>query len=172
MKLLVAVASRHGSTEEIAAVVADELRAAGLEVDERRVDEVGSIEGYQAIVLGSAVYMGKWLPEAQHFVERRQPRLGTLPVWLFSSGPLGAEDPKPHGDPATVPALLDATHARDHHIFVGKLDPKTLSFGERLITRAVHAPTGDFRQWDAVRAWARDIAQQLRTPTAVGQGEE
>jgi menaquinone-dependent protoporphyrinogen oxidase len=168
MNVLVAVASRHGSTEEIAQTIADTLRAAGLQVDERRVNEVRSIEGYQAVILGSAVYLGNWLPEARQFLERRRPRLATIPVWLFSSGPLGAEGPKPRGDPAKLPELIEATHARAHHIFVGKLDPHDLGFGERLITRAVHAPAGDFRDWDAVRTWAKDIAATLTSAVAAG----
>jgi menaquinone-dependent protoporphyrinogen oxidase len=168
MNVLVAVASRHGSTQEIAEVITDELRAAGIQVDQRHVDEVRSIEGYQAIILGSAVYLGNWLPEARLFIERRQPRLATIPVWLFSSGPLGTDDPKPHGDPAKLSELLEATHAREHHIFVGKLDPHGLSFSERLIAKAVRAPAGDFRQWDAVRAWARGIARTLASPVPEG----
>lgn len=161
MNVLIAVASRHGSTEEIARTVAEELRAAGLAVDERRVEAVGGIAAYDAVVLGSAVYMGKWLPEAQRFVGEHREQLTTMPVWLFSSGPLGAEHPKPEGDPTTVPALVATTHARGHHVFVGRLDPHSLRFGERLIAKVVHAPIGDFRDWDDIRTWARTIAQEL-----------
>ena len=161
MKVLVAAASRHNATREIAELISDELRTGGLEVDLRPADAVSDIADYHAVVLGSAVYMGKWLPDAKHFVETHGSALRTMPVWLFSSGPLGADDPKPHGDPADVPELLEATQARDHRIFAGKLDQGSLGLGERLIAKAVHAPEGDFRDLGAIIEWAGSIGQAL-----------
>jgi menaquinone-dependent protoporphyrinogen oxidase len=134
-------------------------------VDVREAGAAGAsdtVEGYDAVVLGSAVYMGKWLPEARRFVERHQTRLLALPVWLFSSGPLGADDPQPHGDPASVPGLLVATGAREHRTFAGALYSRHLGLGERLIAGVVHAPDGDFRDWDGIRAWAATIAAAVR----------
>ncbi|MBI3966124.1 MAG: flavodoxin domain-containing protein [Chloroflexi bacterium] len=167
MKVLVAVASRHGSTREIAETIAAELRANGLTADTREVAAVASVDCYDAVILGSAVYMGSWLPEAQRFVTHHEAALASVPVWLFSSGPLGAEEPKPLGDPAQMPDILRATHAREHRIFVGKLEPRTLGFGERLIMTVVHPPIGDFRDWDAIREWARLIAADLATPVGL-----
>ena len=164
MKALVVAASRHGSTEGIAEAIAEELRGAGVDTDLREADKVRDLEGYDAVVLGSAVYMGNWLPEARRVVERNRERLARVPVWLFSSGPLGAEDPKPHGDPERIADLLQAIWPREHQVFVGKLDKGTLGFGERLAARLVHAPEGDFRDWDAIRAWARSIAAALVAP--------
>src|SRR5215471_507882 len=131
MKVLVAVASRHGSTREIAQAIAQELQAAQFDVELRDAGEIESVEPYGAVVLDSAVYMSNWLAGARTFVEQHQVQLRAVPVWLFSSGPIGAEDPQPHGDPPKLPELLDATHARGHHIFVGRLDPHLLGFGER-----------------------------------------
>ena len=165
MRILVAVASRHGHTREIAQAVAGELRACGMIVEVRETGAAGAadtVEGYDAVVLGSAVYMGEWLPEAQRFVERHQSRLLVIPVWLFSSGPLGADDPKPHGDPAAVPGLLQATGAREHRTFAGALDSGRLGLGERLIAGVVRAPDGDFRDWEGIRAWAATIATAVR----------
>ena len=159
MKILIAYASRHGSTREIAAAIAEELRNAGHEVDLEGAASVTSLDGYGAIVAGSAVYVGKWLPEATGFVEQFKEPLGTMPVWLFSSGPLGDETPHPPGDPEGIPEL----GARDHQVFVGKLDKGSLGLGERLITRMVKAPEGDFRDWEAIRDWARMIAFSLQT---------
>ena len=105
--------------------------------------------------------MGRWLPAARRFAEVHGQALRKLPVWLFSSGPIGAEDPKPPGDPAGVPELLEATGAREHIIFAGKLDKRSLGLAERLMVRAVHAPEGDFRDWEAVHEWARSIASSL-----------
>ena len=163
MKMLVAVASKHGGTEQIAQKLTRELRDVDFDVDLRHADEVASIDYYGAVVLGSAVYMGKWLPEAERFVERFRTRLATVPVWLFSSGPLGADEPRPLGDPQRLPEFVETTHAREHHIFVGRLDPHDLSVRERLMAKLVHAPAGDFRDWDDVRGWAGSIAAELTT---------
>lgn len=162
MKVLVAVASRHGSTREMAHVIADELRAAGLDVDCQEAQEVTDVAGYDAAVIGSAVYMGSWQPDALRLVERHREGLAGIPVWLFSSGPLGPDDPRFR--PRQVPDLMQATHARDHRIFPGRLEARTLSLGERLAVRAVRAPAGDLRDWAAVRGWAREIAATLGVP--------
>jgi menaquinone-dependent protoporphyrinogen oxidase len=169
MKVLVAVASKHGSTREIAAVIAEELRSSSLDVDLMDVSEAGNIRTYDAIVLGSAIYFGKWLPEATSFAEHHVAKLSKTPVWLFSSGPLGEDDPQPHDDPHKIVAPLGVVHVLDHKVFVGKLDPGVLGFGERLATKVVRAPYGDFRDWDEVRAWARQIAAELQPVEAAGR---
>jgi menaquinone-dependent protoporphyrinogen oxidase len=162
MPILVAVASRHGSTLEIARAVAAELQACGMVAEVREAGDVTAVEGYDAVVLGSAVYVGKWLPEARRFVERHQEQLSRLPVWLFSSGPLGAADPQPHGDLPSLPDLLRVTGAREHRTFAGALVGGRLGLGERLIVKVVNAPEGDFRDWGGIRAWAGAIAAALR----------
>src|SRR5947209_2765614 len=100
MKILIASASRHGSTREIAQALARELRACGHSVAVRAVNEVQSLDGYEAAIVGSAVYMGNWLPEARRFVGEYREQLARIPVWLFSSGPLGTDGPQPANDPA------------------------------------------------------------------------
>jgi menaquinone-dependent protoporphyrinogen oxidase len=161
MTILVAVATRHGSTLEIAEAIADELRDVGHTVEVRDVADGPRLDSYAAVIVGSAVYMGAWLPEAVHFIYDHQPRLKDKPVWLFSSGPLGAEDPKPTAPPTQIEALLEHSGARGHCIFVGKLDKSRLTLGERLVAKMVGAPEGDFRAWDAIRDWARQIASAL-----------
>jgi menaquinone-dependent protoporphyrinogen oxidase len=84
-----------------------------------------------------------------------------MPVWLFSSGPIGKDDPKPKGDPKQVAGLMEKTKARGHRIFAGEVDKSKLGFAERAVTRVVGAPEGDFRDWDAIRAWAGEIAESL-----------
>ncbi len=164
IKVLVAVASKHGSTLEIAEVIADELRAASFEVtlqDLQEKSEFNEIGEYSAVVLGSAIYAGNWLPSAKDFAEQHQLVLANLPVWLFSSGPLGIDNPKPHDDLAKLASSLGEVKVQEHHVFVGKLDMADLNFGERLITRLIKAPTGDFRDWVEIRGWAQEIVREL-----------
>jgi menaquinone-dependent protoporphyrinogen oxidase len=161
MRVLVAVASKHGATTEIGEAIAEPLRSLGVEVDVRDVTDVGELGTYGAAVVGSAVYMGKWLPEAMAFVRGHASALRAIPVWLFSSGPLGADTPVPPGDPASLDELMEMAHARGHRVFSGRLDKNDLGLGERLITKVVHAPAGDFRDWDAIQAWAREIGETL-----------
>ncbi|MDB5059115.1 MAG: protoporphyrinogen oxidase [Chloroflexi bacterium] len=167
MNILIAVASRHGSTREIADMIAQELRDSGHAVEVHNADEVRDVERYDAAVVGSAVYMGSWLAEARRFVEQNRTTLLSVPVWLFSSGPLG-EDPQPPGDPAHLDELMQATKARDHRVFVGKLNKSNLGFGERLAVKMVKAPEGDFRDHEAICGWAREIALALPPSTPRG----
>lgn len=160
MHILIAVASRHGSTREIAAGLAQELRALRHTVSVRDAGQA-ALDGEDAVIIGSAVYLGHWLPEARAFVTAHEPALRRLPVWLFSSGPVGAVPPAPAVDPAHLAALQAATGARGHRLFGGKLAPHTLNLGEWLIIKAAHAPEGDYRDWAAISAWADEIAGAL-----------
>lgn len=170
MNFLIAVASRHGSTREIADAIAHELRACGHTVEVRNAGDVSTLEQrYDAAIVGSAIYMGSWLPDARRFVERNREWLAAMPVWLFSSGPLGRDDPQPSGDPAHLEEMMQATGAREHCIFVGRLDTGELRLGERLAVKMVKAPDGDFRDWTAIRAWAREIALALPGSGANGR---
>lgn len=163
MTVLVVFASKHGSTREIAATITEELRASKVAAELEEASAVGSVAGYDAVILGSGIYAGNWLPDAKAFVEKHRSELAKRPLWLFSSGPLGAEDPKPQDDPARLAAALGSIQAREHRIFVGKLDPDQLSFAEKLIAKAVRAPTGDFRDWTEIRAWAQRIATEAQS---------
>jgi menaquinone-dependent protoporphyrinogen oxidase len=164
MKVLVAVASKHGATEEMADTIGRRLRDRGLDVDVRNVDDVADLDPYEAVVLGSAVYMGRWLEPARAFADERAGELAVRPTWLFSSGPLGSP-PKPDPEKAVqIDAIIAKTGAREHRVFVGKLDRSRLSLGMRAVVRAVHAPDGDFRDWPAIAGWADEIADTLGSP--------
>ena len=166
MKVLVTVASKHGATTEIGAWLAEALIAAGIQTETRDPDDVSTLDGYDAVVVGSAVYAGRWLEGAKKLVERLGPDLRARPVWLFSSGPAG--DPlKPDGDPADAAPMMEASAAREHRVFAGLIERKRLGFGERAIVTALRVPDGDFRQPDVVRAWAQEIAAAL-VATPVG----
>jgi menaquinone-dependent protoporphyrinogen oxidase len=165
MKVLVGFASKYGSTDGIAEQIAGVLSAAGHEVDLRDLASA-TAAGHDAFVLGSAVYAGNWLKSARRFVAANAGALGARPVWLFSSGPVG-DPPKPDGEPTSVATIRDAVHAREHRIFAGKIERQRLNIVEKALTAALKVPDGDFRGWDAVRAWAEQIDVELRIDAGV-----
>jgi menaquinone-dependent protoporphyrinogen oxidase len=160
MKILVTVASKHGATGEIGEIVAEVLRRAGLQVETRTPEAVPNLDGFDAVILGSGVYAGRWLGPARDLAHRLEADLLTRRVWLFSSGPVG-DPPLPEADPAEALALADRLGARDHRSFAGRLDRSQLGFVERTITKAVKAAEGDFRDVEAIRRWADEIAHAL-----------
>jgi menaquinone-dependent protoporphyrinogen oxidase len=162
MRVLVTVASRHGATQEIAAAIASGLSQRGLDAELRPAEELDSLDGFDAFVIGSAVYVGRWLDAARELVDANADVLAKRPVWLFSSGPLGPPGAeKPAGDPVDVEPLVAKTAAVDHRVFAGKLDKSVLSLAEKAIVVAVRAPEGDFRNWDAIDAFAAGIAEHV-----------
>jgi menaquinone-dependent protoporphyrinogen oxidase len=161
VRILVTTASKHGSTAEIATRMADVLRTGrpGDVVEVLPAADVDDAASYDAVVLGSAVYVGGWMPAARHLAER----IATLPprpVWLFSSGPIG-DPPMPDEEPVEVGDIASATHAREHRVFSGRLDRHRLGFGEKAVVMALRVPDGDFRDWDTIDTWSTHIAAEL-----------
>ena len=184
MRVLVAYASRHGATQGIAERIAETLRAAGLDADARPAGSIASVDRYDAFVIGSAAYLSHWLKDASDLIRRHRRLLRECPVWLFSSGPIGGPTDAKGRDQhiAAVPKDVDeftpAVNARDHHVFFGayEVDRKPIGLAERLaapfMSRLPAAtresmPTGDFRDWPEIEAWARGISRAL-TPAPVG----
>ena len=165
MRVLVTTASRHSSTAELGAAIARVLRLRGIDAVEALPGEVWDLSDYDAVVLGSAVYAGRWLPAAVSFVNRLGPQLTTRPVWLFSSGPVG-DPPVPTQGP-DVTRVVASTRARDHRVLAGRLDADSLGFVARAMVRVVKAPSGDFRNWAEVAAFATEIADSLMGPATV-----
>ena len=161
MTVLVAYASKHGGTEGIATFIAERLRELGKDAEVRKAEDVSDLGGVEAVVLGSAVYAGSWMKEAMELVHRSADALALLPVWLFSSGPLGEELKDGMDQIRQLEELRETLNPRDHRIFFGALDKEKLGFGERMIAKAVKAPDGDFRDWDQIEAWAEGIAAEL-----------
>ena len=167
MKILVSTAGKHGSTNEIADRIAETLRAVipGVTVDVVPAADVGDLSQYHALVVGSAVYMGRWLEDARKLTDR----VGVLEqrsVWLFSSGPIG-DPPKPDEEPAEVADLVKTLNAYGHRLFAGRLDRHRLGFGEKAVIMALRVPDGDFRDWDAIDAWSKQIAEELTSPAGM-----
>lgn len=167
MKVLVSAATRHGSTDGIALRIAAVLRASlpgDSVVEVHPAADVDDVTSYDAVVLGSAVYLGRWLKDARRAVARiaaQPPR----PVWLFSSGPIG-DPPTPDTDPVQVSDLMRAANARGHHLFAGRLDRHQLGLPEKAVVTAIRIADGDFRDWPAVDAWGRQIAAELNHSAA------
>ncbi len=160
MKMLIAVSSKHGSTQEIAVSIAETLRDMGIDVEVVDPEDVESVAPYDAVVIGSALYMGRWMGPARTLVNRSADALRTRPVWLFSSGPMGRDIVDP-ADAAEGMRLLELVGGRDHRVFAGKADKHQLGFGERAVLRMVKDPYGDHRDWPAIRGWAMSIAREL-----------
>lgn len=167
MRILIATASRHGATREIgrwlSSSIVERLGSSNVTVDLRDASEVSSLAEYDAAIIGSAVYLGRWLKEARSLVSRERPALDAIPVWLFSSGPVGSSAP------ATSPSSWDRVPwAVEHTVFSGKLDRSALSRFERLVVSIIHADDGDERSRADVEAWAATICDTLSTTASKG----
>ncbi len=158
MAVLVAYASKHGATQGIAERIGQTLRQHGLSAEVRDAGSVADMGEYEAVVLGSAVYFGSWMREATELARRNRETLTKLPVWLFSSGPVG-DTTLP--EPKEIAEWRATLAPRDHHEFAGALQASGLGFTERVITKVMKASSGDFRDWDEVDAWAQSIARAL-----------
>ena len=166
MTVLVTCASQHGATEEITQRIVDVLLASRLEVNLLRVEHVADPQHNQAVVLGSAVYIGKWRKEAVTFLGANEAQLAERPVWLFSSGPPGEEDALQLTNgwrfPEALQPIANRIGPRDIALFHGKVDMQVLSLLEKLMVKVIRAPVGDFREWDAIDSWATAIADALQ----------
>jgi menaquinone-dependent protoporphyrinogen oxidase len=159
MQILVACASRKGSTEEIASAIGKELEGEGHQVRVSHLKDVSSLEGYDAVVMGAPVYTGHIDDDLRKFVERNKNGLKTIPVAAFAVG-LAPVDPKIGSVAAleeqlkgiVVPVNLVAMK-----VFSGKLDPAQHSFMMKTMISLMKAPTGDFRDWDVIKEWAKSL---------------
>ncbi len=168
--VLVAYASKRGSTAEIGAAIADVLRKSGLEVDCKAAGDVQSLDSYDGVVLGSAVYMKRWRGDAKRFLRKHDEELSRLPFWVFSSGPVG--DPSKTPDPSWLepPRIIDRAQqlgVRDHAVFGGRVPAKPRGPIERSMVENTPAQYRDLRDWDNIRAWASRIASELHSQAPV-----
>jgi menaquinone-dependent protoporphyrinogen oxidase len=163
--ILVTYASKYGATAEIAQRIAEVIQNAGFMVDCLPVSRVSDLASYDAVILGSAVYAGNWLRDAARFLERFEAPLSKRKLWLFSSGPTGKDDAvetlRGWRFPEAQRALIERLQPRDVALFHGKIDINKLHLGEKLIIRALKAETGDFRRWDYIDIWSKEIVKVL-----------
>lgn len=165
MRILVTTASRHGSTQEIGAAVAETLTAAGHTVEQVPPEDVEAVDGYDAVVLGSAVYVGRLAASLRDLVERQGGQLAARPVWLFWSGPVD-HGGRVTGEAATPPDDVETVarrvNAREVVCFGGRLRRADLGLAERALVALIDAQDGDRRDFEAVTEWAESVAVSLR----------
>lgn len=167
MRILIAVASKHGATWEIAQTMGEALGARGHAVELVPPDPNLALREYDAVIIGSAVYAGSWRPDAVRFVEYRADDLRALPVWMFESGPVGNPDLTGPGGAGQQLATLVA--ARDLAVFAGRIDRSLLSMGEKAIVAMIKVKDEDARDFDAVEDWAERIGDALAKEGSVAR---
>lgn len=162
-RVLVGYASRHGATAEIAQAIADKLRESRLDVDCRPLADVGTLHGYDAVVIGSALYMQRWRPSARRFLHRHAAALADRRLWAFSSGPVGPPRAVEPGslEPRHIVAELERLGVREHVVFGGRVPDDPRGLLERAVVRGVEPHDRDQRDWAQIREWAADIADAL-----------
>lgn len=159
-KILIAYATKCGSTAEIGEAIAAELARLGQNVNLRQVQNVLSLDGYTRVVIGSAVRMGAWLPEAVRFVEQFKPALMNVPLFFFSVHMLnlGADEASRAARLAYTAPLRQLVLPHEEVFFAEKIELAKMNFVDRLLSKAMHAADQDLRNWDAIRAWAQSLA--------------
>lgn len=163
MTVLVAYASKRGSTAEIAETIAATLRRQGLGVCLERCEDVEDLDRYDAIVIGSAVYMKRWRGDARHFLKKHRKALRQKPFWVFSSGPVGdpANDNPDWTEPPKIAAKVEELGSREHVIFGGRLPAEPKNFMEKAMVEGTPREFRDRRDWAEIRAWALRVAGEL-----------
>ena len=162
LPVLVAYASKHSATAEIAERIAAAMREAGCDAQARPAAEVDDMSGYAAVVLGSAVYAKRWQRDASAFARRHSAALRGMPVWLFSSGPFGAVQEHPTAPtPPVAERLVAQLGAREHAMFGGRVPTDPGNFVERAMLRNTPPERRDARDWPAIEQWARGVAAQV-----------
>jgi menaquinone-dependent protoporphyrinogen oxidase len=164
-KVLVAYASKMGATAGIASAIGTELRHAGHDVDVREVDAVTTIDEYDAVVLGSAIYLRRWRPDAVRFLRKHTRELRDRQVWLFHSGPVGPDKDQLQTMPPNVARLARRIGATPAMTFAGRLQQETAQ-GFLARKMATGNLEGDFRDWELVSAWSQDIGAAIHATAA------
>lgn len=159
MRVLVTWASPHGGTEGIGRLISGELEAVGFDVVAQSAKHVTDASGFDAAIVGGALYANRWPSDARRFVARHVHALRKMPVWFFSSGPL--DDSADQGDlpvPSQVEALATRVGAREHKTFGGRLEPDAKGFPAAAMAKKM---SGDWRNEQQIQTWAAGVARQI-----------
>jgi menaquinone-dependent protoporphyrinogen oxidase len=178
MTVLVAYATAHGSTREIAERIGARLREMGFDIVVEQAETTTNVAGYEAVVLGSAIHSGHWLPEAEALVEAQATLLRTRPVWLFSVATIGASSSalgrpatwlarKAGAAPQNLGALLDRTGARGHRAFAGVIREGDWGRMGGIFLRLAGGRYGDYRDWRDIDQWAQSVGRGLHDQASV-----
>jgi menaquinone-dependent protoporphyrinogen oxidase len=165
-KILIAYTSKYGATAEIAKKIEKDLQVAGYDASAQPAKGIKDLADYSAVILGSALYMGQWQKEAVQFLKANQTALAEHPFWIFTSGPTGEGDPvelvQGRIIPENLKEVVDACNPKDVTVFGGIVNNEKLNLFEKQILKMVKAPSGDFRDWQAISAWTAKIANTLK----------
>ncbi|MBN1195325.1 MAG: hypothetical protein JXA08_08290 [Methanomicrobiaceae archaeon] len=168
-RILIAYATKHNTTREIAGAMAETLRSKGLDVDVTAASSVTDVAGYDAVVLGTAIYIGRVVKDAVTFAARHEAPLRGRPVAGFLVGMTFA---KPEaGTMAKAEKALKPIRAHvdlaELGTFAGRMNPTYLPV-LGFFMRYDETKTKDARDGDAIRAWAASLPGKLGI-TAAGE---
>lgn len=164
MTTLILYSSKYGSTKSIAHYIADVTAGQGLSVEVRTPLQEPNLDRYDSVIIGSAVYGGRWRRPLRNYIRTHSKALANMPLWAFSVGPLG-DPPTPHDLPKDAVMALEDLGARGHELMPGALDSTHLSFGDRAMIRALSVKDGDYRDWDQITKWSKHVAADLALAT-------
>lgn len=158
-RVIVAYASRMGSTREIAEVVADELRQTDHTVTIAPCSVAPDTAGFDAAIIGSALYGRRWLPDAEHYVRRQARDLMNRPTYLFQSGACRVAAPgvTPMASPRAVRRIIHRAGLADPVTFSGRIDPTQPRPLRLTPWKTTSVVSGDVREWNVIRAWGYAI---------------
>jgi menaquinone-dependent protoporphyrinogen oxidase len=163
-RILVAFASKKGSTTEIAQAIGKELEASGHIADVTEMRTVTSLTGYNAVVIGGPMYIGKMISDTGKFVRRHYNDLEKVPVagFIVSLAPVTRDPVDRKYAQKALRAALAPLQPVAETVFAGKLDPAKLSWLQKLMVEKAKSPVGDFRDWTAIAAWARELPGKMK----------
>jgi menaquinone-dependent protoporphyrinogen oxidase len=159
-KVLVAYTSKAGSTSEVAKAIGEVLSKSGADVTVEQIKNVKDISAYQAVIVGSLIRMGSWVPEAKNFVEKNKAILEKVPTAFFTTSLTLKDDTDEARAKVAgyVEPVVQIVKPVENGLFGGKMDTSKLSFLDKMIIeKMIKETNGDYRKWDEINAWAEKL---------------